>query len=116
MNDTRRECALCNGRGLDEWNGTCINCGGQGREPFREWGKEDDEDQPFKAIFTCLECEANYTVDEPTDECPVCGHVKKRCSHWPGQKRCGVCGMGTSDLMKLHDETIQKLKDWIETP
>ena len=44
MTDTRSKCVLCNGRGLDEWNGTCLNCAGQGREPFREWDKEDDED------------------------------------------------------------------------
>lgn len=67
MADTRPKCVECNGRGLDEWNGTCLRCGGQGREPFREWGKEDDEDQP-------------------------------------------AC----RDLMKMHDETMQKLKEWVE--
>ena len=46
MNDTRPKCGECNGRGLDGWGGTCVNCGGQGRESFREWGKEDDEENP----------------------------------------------------------------------
>ncbi len=42
MTDTRQRCGGCKGRGVDEWGGTCLTCGGQGREPFREHGKEDD--------------------------------------------------------------------------
>jgi hypothetical protein len=28
-------------------------------------------------IFTCIKCEQNYTIPEPTDECPVCGWSRK---------------------------------------
>jgi xanthine/CO dehydrogenase XdhC/CoxF family maturation factor len=28
-------------------------------------------------IFTCLRCEANYNVDKPTTECPVCSWGRK---------------------------------------
>lgn len=45
MTDTREKCPECNGRGTGgQWGETCLTCGGQGRVPFREWGKEDDED------------------------------------------------------------------------
>lgn len=45
MADTREKCPDCNGRGVDPWGGTCLRCGGQGKVPFREWGKEDDEER-----------------------------------------------------------------------
>jgi len=44
MPDTREKCPECDGRGTDSWGSTCLLCGGQGRAPFREWGKENDED------------------------------------------------------------------------
>ena len=47
MTDTRQKCPECDGKGIDPWGGTCIRCGGQGRDPFREWGKEQDEDQTY---------------------------------------------------------------------
>lgn len=43
MADTREKCWVCNGSGVD-YGETCLTCGGQGKTPFREWGKEDDED------------------------------------------------------------------------
>lgn len=43
MTDTRDKCWVCNGSGVD-YGETCLTCGGQGKVPFREWGKEDDED------------------------------------------------------------------------
>lgn len=58
MPDTRPKCGECNGRGVDGWGGTCVLCGGQGREPFREWGKEDDEDDepPERPLNEHAEC------------------------------------------------------------
>lgn len=53
MTDTRPKCAECFGRGIDGWGGTCCTCGGQGREPFREHGKEDDEDNPHEHKSWC---------------------------------------------------------------
>jgi len=47
MADTRPRCSECNGRGTDPWGATCLTCGGQGREPFREHGNEDDQGQLF---------------------------------------------------------------------
>ena len=43
MTDTREKCPNCNGKGVEPWGETCLLCGGQGRVPFREWGKEDDD-------------------------------------------------------------------------
>ena len=44
MTDTREKCSGCKGRGIGPWGETCLECGGQGKVPFREWGKEEDED------------------------------------------------------------------------
>lgn len=44
MTDTRAKCPVCNGKGID-YGETCLTCGGQGRVPFREHGRERDEDQ-----------------------------------------------------------------------
>lgn len=48
MSDTRLKCWVCNGTGYDY--GTCLHCGGQGRAPFREWGRENDEDQSAEEL------------------------------------------------------------------
>jgi len=51
MIDTRQKCEQCKGSGVDEWGGTCLTCGGQGRVPFREHGKEDDEESASERAF-----------------------------------------------------------------
>ena len=70
MSDTRLKCLECDGRGTDEWGGTCIGCGGQGRQPFREWGKEADEDYAncqHYGVGHCFTCGCRLD-DEPTTE------------------------------------------------
>lgn len=59
MKDTREKCSECNGRGIDPWGGTCLRCGGQGRQPFRGNGEEADEyyaDCQHYGIGYCIEC------------------------------------------------------------
>jgi len=70
------------------WTETCIYCRGHGQV-----NDPSDISSKIGAIFTCLKCEENYQVEAPVPECPVCGW-SRTCNHWPGQKRCGVCGMG----------------------
>ena len=33
--------------------------------------------QTDDAMFTCRKCEANYSVEQPTTECPVCGWKRR---------------------------------------
>ena len=35
------------------------------------------EQRTKEIIFTCLKCEANYQIDYPIHECPVCGWKRK---------------------------------------
>lgn len=42
MSDTRPTCWVCNGSGED-YGETCLQCGGQGRTPYRDNPGEDDD-------------------------------------------------------------------------
>ncbi len=72
----------------EQWFGVAaLKLGPNGKEAMPDPARTDNaKPQPNTApagakpeiIFTCLKCEANYTVDVQTDECPVCSWKRKR--------------------------------------
>lgn len=47
-------------------------------------------------VPACASCKKQPTPDCDNPACAFRTMFDRKCNHWPGQKRCGVCGMGAS--------------------